>query len=453
MPDPDEQAASRHPLSILGAALSVVSAVLFLTFFVLDLVGFETNPYFGIVTFLLLPAVFLIGLVLVPLGMWMTRRRTAQGRPAAAWPVIDLRRASVRRTAAFIVVLTCVNAAILAMASYKSVEYVDSTDFCTGVCHTPMQPEATAHRASVHASIACTSCHVGPGAPGFVRAKTGGVRRVAAVVTDSYERPIPSPPHDLPGAVGTCRNCHTPTKFFGDLVRQFPYYSDDEEVTEQVTTMVMHVGGGGSDVVPPRGIHWHASPATRIEYIATDAGRDTIPWLRVSDAAGVREYADEGVTPEQIVGGVRRVMDCTDCHNRIGHPFAGSPERAVDGALAQRLLPRTLPFMRREAVAALGADYPDRATAVQQIATHLTAFYAEQAGGTNDDGRVAQAVRATQDLYTGNVFPAMNVSWGSYPTNIGHTDAPGCFRCHDETKRTNTGLVISQDCEMCHRMP
>ena len=26
----------------------------------------------------------------------------------------------------------------------------------------------------------------------------------------------------------------------------------------------------------------------------------------------------------------------------------------------------------------------------------------------------------------------MDVKWGSYPNNSGHTDFPGCFRCHDE---------------------
>ena len=46
------------------------------------------------------------------------------------------------------------------MAATKSVEYVDSREFCTGVCHTPMQPEAVAHRRSVHANIGCTSCQV-----------------------------------------------------------------------------------------------------------------------------------------------------------------------------------------------------------------------------------------------------------------------------------------------------
>jgi hypothetical protein len=292
---------------------------------------------------------------------------------------------------------------------------------------------------------------VGPGAEGFMRAKLGGVRRLVAVVRDDYSRPIPAPVHDLPEAVGTCRNCHTPTKYVGEKVKQLPGYSDEESTTEQNTLLVLRVGGGGFEDAGPRGIHWHSSPLTRVEYIATDDERATIPWVRVSDPKGVREYVVEGTTPEQLASGVRRVMDCTDCHNRIGHGFAATPDKAIDTALARGLLPRTLPFVRREALAAVNAEYADRATAEREIASRLTAFYAEQ--NVTDQARVAQAIRATQELYTGNVFPRMGVKWGSYPSNIGHTDAPGCFRCHDESHKTSAGAVISQDCELCHRMP
>jgi hypothetical protein len=46
----------------------------------------------------------------------------------------------------------------------------------------------------------------------------------------------------------------------------------------------------------------------------------------------------------------------------------------------------------------------------------------------------------------------MKVSWSTYKNNIGHVDFPGCFRCHDDTKKTADGLVIKQDCELCHKM-
>jgi hypothetical protein len=443
-------------LSLGGAVLAVVSAVVFLVFFIRDLTGAHTNPYFGIVTFLFLPALFVAGLVLIPIGIVRTRRRAeAAGGPGGPdWPTIDLRSAPTRRIVLVVLVMTFVNITIIALAAYQSLDFVDSRTFCTGVCHTPMEPQAVAHQRSVHASISCSSCHVGQGPPGFLRAKLGGVRRLAAVATGDYQRPIPSPVSDLPAAVETCQRCHNREKYFGELIRRVHYYSDDETNTEQITTLAMQAGGGGWEVGGPHGIHWHASPQTQVEYIATDASRQTIPWIRVTDGRGRSlEYVTEGVTPEQLAQGERRIMDCADCHNRQGHALAITVDRAVDDALARGLIPRTLPFARREVLAALQDIEGDRASVERRIAERLSAFYSKSPdGGAASGPQIAQAIAAAQRVYTANVFPSMNVKWGVYPTNLGHTDSPGCFRCHDDQHKTTTGAVVSQDCEKCHKL-
>ena len=46
----------------------------------------------------------------------------------------------------------------------------------------------------------------------------------------------------------------------------------------------------------------------------------------------------------------------------------------------------------------------------------------------------------------------MNVTFGTYPTNIGHVDFPGCFRCHDDNHKSASGAKLSQDCESCHKI-
>jgi hypothetical protein len=46
----------------------------------------------------------------------------------------------------------------------------------------------------------------------------------------------------------------------------------------------------------------------------------------------------------------------------------------------------------------------------------------------------------------------MKVAWGSYPNNLGHTDFPGCFRCHDGDHASSNKKTISQDCSACHNM-
>jgi hypothetical protein len=210
------------------------------------------------------------------------------------------------------------------------------------------------------------------------------------------------------------------------------------------------VGGGSEKLGVATGIHWHMNVANVVEYRA-DPTRLTIPWIKVTDRTGaVREYVADGVPQEELdkLEPPRR-MDCMDCHNRPSHAFFASPERAVDAAIAGGELPRSLPFIRREAVAALKANHADRPAAEREIAGQLTNFY--RASGTSiPQPDLERAIQATQRLYARNVFPKMNVTWGTYPNHIGHMDAPGCFRCHDDNHKTKDGRAIKQDCELCH---
>ena len=82
----------RSPLSVAGMVLTTISAVVFVVVFLADLFGMHTNPYFGILFFLILPGIFVFGLVLIPLGAWIERRRRAAGKKPSAltWPRIDL---------------------------------------------------------------------------------------------------------------------------------------------------------------------------------------------------------------------------------------------------------------------------------------------------------------------------------------------------------------------------
>lgn len=288
-----------------------------------------------------------------------------------------------------------------------------------------------------------------------MRSKLTGLRQVYAVLFDTYSRPIPSPVHNLRPARDTCAHCHWPEKFHGDKVNVIREYADDEQSSETATTIQVHVGGGSERSGVATGIHWHMNVANEVDYISTDDRRQVIPYVRVKDRYGVvREYVVDGVSPEVIQKGERRRMDCVDCHNRPSHRFSPSPERAVDGAIARGELQRTLPFIRREAVAALKQEYPDRPTAEQQIAARLLKF-SQSLNGAQDAGRrteIDRAIAGVQRIYARNVFPKMKVTWGAHPNNAGHVDSPGCFRCHDDEHKSKDGKVISQDCELCHKM-
>jgi hypothetical protein len=63
---------------------------------------------------------------------------------------------------------------------------------------------------------------------------------------------------------------------------------------------------------------------------------------------------------------------------------------------------------------------------------------------------VEQAAESVSGIYLRNIFPAMKVTWGVHPNNIGHNDFPGCFRCHDGSHASADGQIINNDCSACH---
>jgi general stress protein YciG len=44
----------------------------------------------------------------------------------------------------------------------------------------------------------------------------------------------------------------------------------------------------------------------------------------------------------------------------------------------------------------------------------------------------------------------MKVTWNLYPNHIGHQGSPGCFRCHDNKHKTDTGEKVGKKCGTCH---
>jgi hypothetical protein len=181
-----------------------------------------THPYAGILFFLVLPALFVLGLLLIPAGIWWRRRGLRRrGALPAGYPHIDLRAPVVQNTFALVGFATVLNVGILGTASYRGVEYMDSTQFCGMACHKVMAPEYAAYVDSPHSRVGCVQCHIGPGASWFVRSKLSGTRQLFAVSLETYSRPIQSPVKHLRPARETCEQCHWPEKFHGDkfLVR------------------------------------------------------------------------------------------------------------------------------------------------------------------------------------------------------------------------------------------
>jgi NapC/NirT cytochrome c family, N-terminal region len=447
----DLPSAVRNPISLIGVAITTSMAIVFLALLLLESVGQLTNPYLGLLLFVAVPSVLVLGLLLIPFGAWQHRRRMAAGA-TEEWPVIDLRLPRTRSVLVVVSALTSVNVLLFSLAAYGAVHHMEQAEFCGQSCHTTMEPEYSAYQVSPHAKVACVNCHVGPGAQALVESKVAGTRQLWQLATDNVPKPVPAPVRTMRPARETCETCHWSEKFQGEKIRQIREFADDEKSTETTTTLQVHVGGGSRESGIGSGIHWHMNLDNRVEYIATDTQRQTIPWVKLTDRTGsVREYAIDGVTPEQLAAGERRVMDCMDCHNRPAHTFEPNAERAIDVAISRGQIPRDLPFARRETVAAVKAEYASNDAAMAGIASALRAAFKDRPA--SESALIDRTIAGARGVYARNVFPAMKVGWATYPNNIGHVAFPGCFRCHDEEHKTREGKVIGQDCETCHAMP
>ena len=382
-------------IASIGAIVTTTSAVIFLTF------AFQSfsNPYYGIIVFLVFPAFFVLGLLLIPVGVWRCSQRRGGLRNI---PLLEVTGPAATRFFGLIALLTVINVAIVSAGTYTSVRYMDSQQFCGTVCHTVMSPQYTAYQNSPHSRVECVSCHVGPGAAWFIRYKLSGIRQVFDLTFKRYDRPIHAGARTLRPSADTCEQCHWPGKLQADKLKVVRRYEEDERNTEKVTVLMMRLGTK---------IH-KAHVGKNIEYIAADDARRDIPWVA---ASGV-------VYKTRPVAGERRRMDCIDCHNRPTHAF-DMPGPAADAALESGELDRSVPYVKRDAVLALTGKKS-----------------------------LEEAPPAVKRIYARNIFPQMMISWGTYPNNIGHDSFPGCFRCHDDNHKNDSGKAIPQDCATCHEL-
>jgi len=445
---------TRNPLGLAGAALTTVSGVLILAMVAIGVLGFGGGPYTGIVAFLVLPAFFVLGLLLMPVGTWLERRRARKaaeaGEALPAMPVIDLNLPQMRKRLLVVGALTVVNVVIVAFAGYKGVQVMDTPAFC-GSCHSVMDPEFTTYRRSPHARVACVECHIGSGANWFVKSKLSGTWQLVSVTFDLYPRPIPVPVHNLRPARDTCEECHWPSKFVGDRLKIVTRHDDDEKSTEKKTALLLKVGGG--DAERGQGIHWHVAQGVEVRYLG-DAKRQKIGTVELSLPDGTsRTYRSKDGPSAPGPDAAWRVMDCVDCHNRPTHIYRTADEE-VDEALNIGRIDRTLPFARREALAALKAAKGSHAEAAAGIRKALLDFYEKHdpAGFAARKPAVEAAAAEVGRLYGYDVWPSMNITWGTYPSFLGHDAAPGCWRCHDDAHVADGGKAISQDCALCHAL-
>ena len=444
---------SSNWISRIGVFLVTTAGVLWLFLLPATLRGEIDHPYLGILIFMVLPAAFFGGLILIPVGIVLRRRREREkGSYPARFPPLDFNNRDFRRLVIFVGAITIVNVVIGGQLTYSGIDYMDSVSFCGTTCHTVMQPEYTAYQNSPHARVACVQCHIGPGASWFVRSKLSGTQQVFAVLFNTYPRPIPVPVHNLRPARETCEACHWPARFEGNRLEVIATYADDEQNTLTKTVLLMHIGGGGTN---GPGIHSaHVGPGIVIRY-GSDESRQTIHWVEYQNTITGRKtlYRDPNTKRSDVNFSTARTMDCIDCHNRPTHIFQ-LPGRAMDQAMAAGTISPSLPYIKKLGLEVLNKPYPSRAAAEAAIPIALKRAYQKNYPDliAPHSAEIVQAAKGLVAIYDRNVFPKMKITWGTYPNNLGHMDFPGCFRCHDSQHTSANNLTIPQDCSVCHNI-
>lgn len=446
----------RNYISWVGAALTIFSVGCIIFLMLIDVWVGRPNPYIGIFAYVIFPSILILGLILIPIGMWRERRRRRKLTPSQVlpYPHIDFNNVRHRRAFALFIGASLLLIPLSAVGSYRAYRVTESVGFCARACHTVMKPEFTAYQSSPHARVACVECHVGPGAPSYVRAKFSGVRRAYAAIMNTHHRPIPSPIAELRPAQETCGQCHWPDKYFGALLKTFTHYGQDENNTPRQIDLMVKVGGASPIGEITSGIHWHANTSTDIQYISADDKYQVIPWVRLKDRSGqVTEYVakDSTLTPEQISKMNRRRMDCMDCHNRSAHTF-NPPDRVLNEAFLIGKLDASLPYLKQQSIEVLTKPYASADEAIRKIAADLDAYYSANYPNIHarKQNEIKGSISEVQRIFQTNFFPEMKVNWQAYPENIGHFYSTGCFRCHDGQHVSSDGKVIRKDCAICH---
>ena len=450
----------RNSVSYFGILVMLTSAGLILLSALIDLGFGKPNPYLGIITYMVFPGILTLGLLLFLYGMRREslRRRRLGTSEIPAYPAVDLNDPHERRRFAYFLIGGALLVTLLTFAAYNAFLFTESVTFCGKVCHTVMKPEYTAYTYSPHARVACVECHVGEGASWYVRSKLSGARQVLAVLFNTYEKPIPTPIANLRPARETCEHCHWPEKFFGAQLVQNPHFRYDEKNTAEQMSFLVKTGGGARTVGSSAGIHWHMVIGNKVSYVSEDYAKQKIPYVEVTryDGSKARYHSLDLPMPDEKTIATRvSHMDCMDCHNRPTHIYQ-PPDVAVDQAMAGNVMPRDLPWLKREAVTALLQKYASNEAAHDGISKALNGFYADKYPDLvkTRGADIAKAVEATVAIHDRTNFPEMNVTPASYPMHIGHRNWPGCFRCHDGRHVAEDGKVLTRNCDgSCHTMP
>lgn len=447
-----------NKISIAGVIITLISVAFIAFLFAISILFRADGPYIGLFAYIVVPAFLVIGLLLIPVGMYFKIRHDKKYQKpdtGKKLPYIDFND-KMHRKAAWVFLTTTIFFLILSsVGSYQAYHYTESVSFCGKLCHRVMEPEYSAYQNSPHARVACVECHVGEGASWYVKSKLSGLYQVYSVIFKKYPRPISTPITNLRPARETCEKCHWPQKFYGRKLSMQKNFLADENNTEWDYGLMMKIGPSISAMGLTEGIHWHINPNFRIEYIASTKDRESIPWVKMTNLKTnevmIFQDQDNLLTKKALDTLLMRIMDCMDCHNRPSHTYK-SPSTYVNNALITGEIPTDLPFIKFAAMKYLKENFTSRDVAMRFIEDSITAYYKNTLPDIfkNKKQPIGKAIAGIKNEFNKNNFPYMKVRYEAYPDHIGHLESDGCFRCHSDKHKANNGKIINKNCDLCH---
>jgi hypothetical protein len=450
----------KNGLSIFGAVLALFNLACILSLALLTSLFDFGGSYIGLFIYIILPGFMIFGLILIPIGMRIQRKKIKklelEGKELD-WPILDFNKTSTRNATIIFAVGSVFLLIISSFGSYEAFHYTESVEFCGKLCHQVMEPEYTTYYGSAHERVACVECHVGAGANWYVKSKLSGLYQVYSVLAKKYPQPIPTPIANLRPAQETCERCHWPDKFYDDKLRIKHSYLTDEDNTEVTLHMLIKTSTKETNNGIEKGIHQHISPFVKIEYKTSNPNRQEIPWVKYTNTKTGESYIytdnDLGLTNEQIDSLETRVMDCLDCHNRPSHNY-NAPQNFIDHSMQNGKISKTLPGIKMLAMQVLVTEYSTRDSAFMAIDSVIREHYSESYPEIWETRKkdIVDAIAEIQHGYGENIFPYMKADWRVYPNNLGHMETDGCYRCHNDRHTTENGRTISKDCTLCHNI-
>ena len=268
---------SNNWISLLGVVLVTTTTILWLFLLPVTMKGETENPYIGMLAFLTIPGPFFGGLILIPLGMWLKRRR--EGRAAIYPPEFPASPGTITSCASWSTSSASPPSSNIVIASQLGLQRRQLHGLGELLRQDlPHRDAAGIHRLPEFAALPRGVREV-PHRPGrrlvceeqdlrHGAADGGHLQHVPAAHPDSR-------PQSASGA-RDLRGCHWPQKYGEDRDRVINKFADDETNRLTKTVLLMKIGGGNHGV----GIHGtHLGPGSPDPLRATDEQRQNIPWV------------------------------------------------------------------------------------------------------------------------------------------------------------------------------